>query len=294
MKRVTWAAAGVAVFVTFGTPAVPRAQSGGKVKLDVVITEKDGKPVADLKQDELQIEDDGKKVEITGFTPVKSEGGRTVVLLLDDTAVANATQPIQVLGNTMLRTASPGDKISIVRFHNTGDMDTIAFDPQIVGARLGQFQAGVIPYAQLTTPDELLDTVARVAASVKEPANQRKAIVCVGAPAVCATAARSKNDEGKKWMYWTKAINSLAASNVSVYAFMPVATTSFDGSLIDFSGGTAFTNAQDFTPFAQRIWSELGTHYMVEYTGQPGQKDVRNISVKTTRKNAVVRARKQR
>jgi len=293
MKRVTWAAAAMAVLVTFGMSQVPLAQSGGAVKMDVVVTEKDGRPIADLKQDELQVEDDGKKAEIKSFTPVKSEG-RTVVLLLDDTAVAAATQPIQVLGSTMLRTASPGDRISIVRFHNAGDLNTIAFDAQTVGARLGQFQAGVIPYAQLTTPDELLETVAKIAASVKEPANQRKAIVCVGAPAVCATAARSKNDEGRKWQFWTKAMNSLAASNVSVYALMPVASTSFDGSLVDFSGGTAFTNAQDFTAFANRIWSELGTHYMVEYVEQPGQKDVRSVSVKTTRKNAVVHARKQR
>jgi hypothetical protein len=294
MKRVVWVATGMLALAVFGIPASPRAQSGGAVKMDIVVTEKDGKPIADLKQDELQIEDDGKKVEIAGFTPVKTDTGRTVVVLLDDTAVAAATQPIQILANTMLRTAAPGDKISIVRFHNTGDTDTIAFDPQAVGARLGSFQAGVIPYAQVTTPDELLDTVAKIAASVKEPVNQRKAIVCVGAPAVCATPARSKNDEGKKWLYWTKAVNSLAASNVSVYAFMPVATTSFDGSLVDFSGGTAFTNSQDFTPFAQRIWSELGTHYMVEYPAQPGQKDVRSVTVKTTRKNAVVHTRKQR
>ena len=213
-------------------------------------------------------------------------------MLLDDTAVAAATQPIQVLGNAILQTVSPGDKVAVVRFHKTED--TIAFDAPTVGARLGSFQAGVIPFAQVVTPDELLETVGKIATGLKEPANQRKAIVCVGAPAVCAVAARSKNDEGRKWQYWTKAMNALAASNTSVYAFMPVATTSFEGSLVDYTGGTAFTNAQNFAPFAQRIWSELGTHYMVEYAGQPGQKDVRGVSVKTTRKNAVVHARKQR
>jgi len=293
MTRVTWAAVGMAVLVTFSTSQTPRAQAGDTVHLDVVISEKEGgKPIADMKQEELQIEDDGKKVEIKSFTPAKAEG-RTIVLLLDDTAVARATQSIQTLAASILQTAAPGDRVSIVRFHIAADLP-LAFDAPTVGARLGAFTAGTIPYAQLSTPDELLEMVTKISGSLSEPANRRKAIVCVGSPAVCALPARSKNDEGKKWQFWTTALSALARSNTSIYAFMPVASASFDGSIVDFTGGTPFTNANDFTPFAQRIWAELGTHYMVEYAGQPGQKDIRGISVKTTRKNAVVHARKQR
>ena len=157
MKRVTWTAAGMAVLVTFGMSQAPRAQSGDTVHLDVVVTEKDSnKPIADLKQEELQIEDDGKKVEVKGFTPVKVDAGRTIVLLLDDTAVARATQPIQALATSILQTASAGDKVAIVRFHIADDLK-LAFEPATVGARLGAFTAGTIPYAQLTTPDELLE-----------------------------------------------------------------------------------------------------------------------------------------
>jgi hypothetical protein len=294
MKRVTWAAAAMAVLIPFGMSQAPRAQTGDTVHLDVVVSEKESnKPIADLKQEELQIEDDGKKVEVKGFTPVKQTSGRTIVLLLDDTAVARATQSIQTLAGFILRTAAPGDKIAVVRFHIADDLK-LAFSVEAVGSRLGAFTAGTIPYAQLTTPDELLDTVTKISTGLNEPANQRKAIVCIGAPAVCALAARSKNDEGRKWQFWTTAMNALAKTNTTVYSFMPVATASFDGTVVDYTGGTAFTNAADFTPFAERVWAELGTHYIVEYVGQPGQKDVRGVSVKTTRKNAVVHARKQR
>jgi len=64
--------------------------------------------------------------------------------------------------------------------------------------------------------------------------------------------------------------------------------------VVDYSGGTPFTNG-NFQTAAERIWGELGNYYIVEYTpASPNAKDVRNITVKTTRKNAVVHVRKQR
>jgi hypothetical protein len=298
MKRVTWAAAGMAVLVTVATSQAPRAQSGDTIHLDVVVTEKDGKPITDLKQAELQVEDDGKKVEITGFTAVSLDAtptpgdGRVAVIILDDTAPANATQPFQALAATFLQATPPGAKVSVVRFHN--DADSINYEGQTVMSRLTSFQAGVVPFAFDITQEEFLNLTAKVAEGLKEPANHRKAILCIGMAPVCTMPARSKNDEGRKWQTWAHAMTALAKANASLYAFMPIPQTTFDFSPIDFTGGTAFTNAQNFTPFAQRIWAELGNHYVVEYVGQPGQKDARNVSVKTTRKNAVVHARKQR
>jgi hypothetical protein len=66
-----------------------------------------------------------------------------------------------------------------------------------------------------------------------------------------------------------------------------------DGSIIDATGGTGFTAAQNFVPFAQRVWAELGHHYIVEYA-DPGPKEIHAIGVKTTHKGATLHVRKQR
>jgi len=269
------------------------------VKLDVVVTEKDGKLITDVKQDELQIEDDGKKVEVKSFTPVAAAAnapapgeGRVAVIVLDDTAPASATEGLQGLAATILKATPPGAKVSIVALHDTEDAAN--FDPKTVIARLTGFQGGTRPYDTQQTPNDFLERVAKIADGLGEPAGHRKAIICVGQPAVCALGARTKNDEGKNWKFWTTAMNALGRSNASVYALLPVQLSAVDVSVVDYSGGTPFTNG-NFQTAAERIWGELGNYYIVEYTpASPNAKDVRNITVKTTRKNAVVHVRKQR
>jgi hypothetical protein len=296
MKHLT------ALFVTLillcSLAPLSHAQSAS-VKLDVVVTEKDGKVITDLKQDELQIEDDGKKVEVKSFTPVSVPAnspapgeGRVAVIVLDDTAPAAATEVIQGLAGTVLKATPPGAKVSVVRLHDTEDAGN--YDPKTVIARLTGFQAGTRPFDTEQTPNDFLDRIAKIADGLGEPAGHRKAIVCVGQPTVCALGARTKNEEGKNWKFWTTAMNALGRSNASVYALLPVQLSAVDVSVVDFSGGTPFTNG-NFQAAAERIWGELGNHYIVEYTPVVSStKDVHAVSVKTTRKNAVVRARRQR
>ena len=51
----------------------PPPSSGAFVELDVSVTDKNG-IVTDLRQEDFQVQDDGKKVEIKSFTSVLARG----------------------------------------------------------------------------------------------------------------------------------------------------------------------------------------------------------------------------
>jgi VWFA-related protein len=296
MRRIFWMALGVAILVLFAATRTPSAQTAAPYELDVVVTDRDGKPITDLKQEDFQIQDDGKRVTPTSFTKVALNPGdlRTAVVILDDTANASATQSIQALAVTFLQSSSEkgGDQISVVRLSNPADK--LAFDVPTVTDRLSKFQAGVVPFATGMTTEDFLDLVARTSGQLAEPAHRRKAIVCVGSPGVCSLEARDQNAAGNRWSNWVKAMTALAKSNTSVYAFMPVQQNVGDGGIHDYSGGTAFTNATNFKPFADRIWSELSNYYMIGYTPEATNKELRSISVKVSRGGARVHVRRQR
>ena len=276
----------------------PSAQSGDTYELDVVVTDRDGKPMMDLQQADFTITEDGKAVTPTAFTKVElkasgtPEEGRTVIIVLDDTAAAVATDPIKTLAASLLQTAKPGDRISISRLSNTADK--IAYDANTVGGRLNDYKAGTVPFSTGNTTEDYLQLVAKISGELTQPAHRRKAIVCVGAPGVCTIPARQQNAVGPLWANWVNAMTALAKSNVSVYAFMPIKTTVGDGAITDESGGTAFSNANDFRPFAERIWSETGNYYLIGYAGLPASKELRSINVKVNKSGARIHARKLR
>jgi hypothetical protein len=218
-----------------------------------------------------------------------------MIIVLDDTATAKATESIQTLATTLLQTSSPtgGDRISVIRLSTKSD--NVAFDVQTVRTRLAGFQAGSIPFAVGQTTEELLDLITRISPELAEPKSRRKAIVCVGAPGVCSMRQRSQNIERPAlWTNWVNGVTALGKNNISLYAFMPVPKAVGDGALTDFSGGTGFTTAADFTPFARQIWSELSNYYMIGYKAEPTNKDLRNISVKVSKGGMKIHARQLR
>lgn len=292
MKRESLTVIGAALLMVGALPPVYRAQSE-TVKLDVVVTDKDGKLITDLKQDELQIEDDGKKAEIKGFTAVTpgspAGNGRVAVVLLDDTMPAQGTEAIQQLSAMVVQGTPPGAKVSVVRVHGTDDPR--AFDPKSVEAQILGYKAGGVPYSSRQSPMDFLDQVAKLADGLNEPSARRKAIVCVGQPGLCAMQART--DKASDWKNWTAAINALGRNNVSMYSLVPqqMRPGTSDGTIVDTSGGTVFPSGT-FANAAERIWSELGSHYMVEYApASTAKKEVRAVNVKTTRKDAVIHTR---
>src|SRR5690242_7125469 len=61
------------------------------VEIDAVVTDEAGKPVTGLTQEDFQIRDDGKRVDVKTFEEVRETSdrlvARSIVLLLDDSGV---------------------------------------------------------------------------------------------------------------------------------------------------------------------------------------------------------------
>lgn len=113
------------------------------VQIDIVVTDKDGKLVRDLKREDFELYEDGKKQEITHFaigtsaqparwlafekkkpeekaapatTPVEVQAGRYIVIAVDDFHIEpanliNAKRTLQRFVNTQM---APGDQVAIV------------------------------------------------------------------------------------------------------------------------------------------------------------------------------------
>ena len=279
-------AAGVFSFAAIVAAAQAPA---GLVELDVVVTDKDGQVLADLKQDEIQVEDDGKKVQLTSFTPVSAEQGRSVVIVLDDAGVPmQGTQPIQNLANMFLGGARPGDAVTVLRLND--EADTMSSEPKDTMARIASFQAGRVPFDR-TTPERMLELVGKAAEHLGKTPHRRKAIICVGSPGVCNIEARNSGSPRDTYPNWVAATTALARNNTSVYALIPVRMNLVKGGLTDLSGGRVLLGTDDFAKGTAQIWEELSHHYVVGYSPAPSTKDLRKVVVKTTRKGGIVSTR---
>jgi hypothetical protein len=89
----------------------PVLQNPDLVELDVVVLDKRSQPVHGLTQD-FQIKEDGRPVEIKTFAAVtaagstRSDNGRSVALLMDDTGIPMAgTHPMRSIAQIMLSPA---------------------------------------------------------------------------------------------------------------------------------------------------------------------------------------------
>ena len=276
----------------------PVTQAGSLVELDVSVTDKTG-IITDLKQEDFQIQDDGKRVEIASFKSVLARGttapgdGRELVLVMDDAGVPMAgTQAMQQIANLFVSAARPGDHVSVMRLHTPSD--EVSRDRQVALARIAAFQAGSIPFFQNETTEDLLRLVIRLSKEWEPLSGRRKAIVCIGSPAVCTPIERESTAPRDLYPNWVNSMSATARANVVVYAAIPGRFTLAGGSLIDSTGGEAFGGISNFVPAVEQIYGSLSQYYLLGYVPQPSKKDLRNLSVRVNRRGVTVHARTRR
>lgn len=101
------------------------------VNLEVVVTDRQGKPIPGLKKEDFEVFEDGKPVEITNFyAETGQEAGAAsaeprpidqrlnLVVYVDDynMEVANRNQVLDGAGEFLRTSLSPGDRVMVVRF----------------------------------------------------------------------------------------------------------------------------------------------------------------------------------
>ena len=273
------------------TPASQREQHPrfsvdvSAVALDVVVTDKKGRFVRGLKQDDFLVLEEGVPQELIFFTsdvtPV------TILVLLDSSASVRANhREVQKAANRFISKLPRGDAARIGFFHNR-----VVFGPRFTDnmrehiAMINQMR----PQRSTHLYDALL-------ASLQELSTiqDRKALLLF----------TDGDDEGSE-ASMEDALEAARQSRLSIYAVGLLGWSMADGmdtrdalltQIAEYTGGRAFfpRNEKEMRTAFDRIRDELHRQYRMAYfpPNIDGERDWRNIEVRmTSRKDLVVRTR---
>ena len=272
---------------------------GALVELDVSVTDKNGM-VTDLRQEEFEVRDDGKQVMLKTFTAVSLGGsmargdGCDLVLVLDDAGVPMAgTQAIQSLASYFTANARSGDNLSVVRLHTASD--DMSKDRQVAASRIAAYKAGSIPFFTDETTEDMLRLVIKLSKQWEETTpRRRRAIVCIGSPAVCGPQEKESTAPRDEYPNWVNAVTAAARANVVVYAAIPSQVSLVGEMIIGRTGGDVFAGTASYRPAVERVYGDLSHYYMLGYTPTSSKKDLRSVSVRVNRRGVTVHTRSRR
>ena len=101
------------------------------VEVPIVVTDKSGKPILNLKQDNFVIYEDGKKQEVTDF--LTTAAPFEVALLLDTSGSARSDLAlIQRAAENFIASLRPGDRVAIISFKTTIENNRAFAEPEIL------------------------------------------------------------------------------------------------------------------------------------------------------------------
>jgi VWFA-related protein len=274
------------------------------VELDAVVLDDENRPVAGLKQEDFQIKEDGRPVDVKTFeavadTPTGRPIQRSIVLLLDDSGVGSGnTLPIQTIARMFVARMAAPDEFSVVRMSSRRDE---AFGDRLEALlRISEYRSDALPFFGRETIENGLRSIAKVARTVEAIEHRRKALVCIGLSAICNVVEPSNGRGSLLWRYWVDAIGATARANASVYSLMPNGLSGrvevAQGSIADLTGGEGFHNTNDVGRVIDIVRRDTGTYYLLGYWPAPSSssKELRNIEVKVNKRGLHVRARRQR
>jgi hypothetical protein len=286
-----------ALFLVAGV--APRTQAPTEtVELDVAVSDNHDQPVTDLKAEEFQIQDDGKKADVKSVTRVSASGatretGRTLVIILDDAGVPMAgTLAVQTIANLFASGTGPGDSLSVMSLHGTPDEQP---NRQLALSRIASFQAGSKPYFE-ETQEDMLQLLTKISRQWQETQpGRRKAFVCVGSQGVCAILERESTAPRDRYPNWVSAMKEMARAHATAYAAIPARLDTTQGGYItDLSGGGTFSANSNFTPAVDTVLRNLSEYYLVSYEAPKSSKPLKKLRVTVTRKNMKVQVRTRR
>ena len=288
-----------ATVVAAGQPA----QSPYLVELDAVVLDSADHPVAGLRQEDFQIKEDGRAVEVKTFDVVADTGRanagvpRSIVLLLDDSGVGAANTPvIQAIARMFVSRMAAPDEFSVVRLNNRRDE---AFGDRLEALmRISEYRSEAVPFFGQETLENALAALAKVSRTLEAIEHRRKALVCIGLSAVCNIVEPSGGRTSLLWRYWLDAIGAMARANASVYALVPNGLSSrgdvAGGSIAETTGGDAFRNTNDIGRVIDAVRRDTGTYYLLGYWPGVSSRDLHALDVKVNKRGLRVRARRFR
>jgi len=270
------------------------------VELDAVVTDDAGKPVAGLKQEDFEVKDDGKRVELKTFDAVADTDerrvARSIVLLLDDSGVGSGnTLTIQSIARTFVARMAAADEFSVIRLNNRRDE---AFGDRLEALlRISEYRSDALPFFGRETLENALSVFAKVSRTLEAIEHRRKALVCIGVADVCSI----QEPNGRTsliWRYWVDTIGAMGRANASLYSLEPNGgsrrAAMSGGSIAEATGGQVFINTTDITRPIDIVRRDTGTYYLLGYWPAASDKPLHSVDVKVNRRGLRVRARRVR
>ena len=280
----------------------PAERVPGRVVIDVVAVDRNGVPVMDLKQEEVEVWIGHFRVPIQTFTPVTpatdDKGGRVLVLLLDDVTLPLPMVPrAKDVARRFVSRMLPGDQMAVVTLNGSGMESTSdqarlrkaidAYDVRLSGVtRIDQIGAHV------------LKTVASISRQLVEAADQRKTIVAIGSGWLFDRPIPPPQVGQSLLPEWLDAMRIMALANVNLYVIDPsgLGNRRVDGGATGFAretGGHAYLNTNDLNAAADRILRETASYYMIGVGDPPvGGTGLREMDVRVLRRGVTIRARR--
>jgi VWFA-related protein len=272
------------------------------VELDAVVIDDSGRAVTGLRQEDFQVREDGRPVELKTFDAVIDTGAggrgvaRSIVLLLDDSGIgAGNTLTIQSIARMFVARMAAQDEFSVVRLNNRRDE---AFGDRLEALmRISEYKSDALPFFGRETVENALKVFARVSRTLEAIEQRRKALVCVGVPAVCSMMEPASRSSVLS-RYWVDAMGAMARANTSLYSLEPNGVSGssrpVSGSIADATGGDVFRNTSDITRLIDIVRRDTGNYYLLGYWPSASKSDLHSIEVKVNKRGLRVRARRYR
>jgi VWFA-related protein len=299
-------AAAVAILSAVAATGVASQEQTGAaqylVEIDAVVLDGDDRPVAGLRQEDFQIKEDGRNVDLVTFDAVADTGvgrpiARSIVLVLDDSGVGTGnTLAIQTIARMFVARMAPPDEFSVVRLNNRRDE---AYGDRLEALlRISEYRSDALPFFGRETLENALTSLAKVSRTLEAIEQRRKALVCIGLSAVCNIVEPATGRGSLLWRFWLDAIGAMARANASLYSVMPNGLSNraelTRGSITDTTGGEAFRNTNDISRVIDIIRRDTGNYYLLGYWPPASSKESHTIEVKVNKRGLRVRARRLR
>jgi VWFA-related protein len=281
-----------------------RAQErpSAQLVIDAVAVDRDGRPVTDLRREELEVWIGGFRIPFESFrsvTAADERSGRLVVLILDDLALPLTLVPrARDVARHFVNRMTPGDRMAIIML--SGGIMEHTDDRRQLLKRLDAYTVRAQGPLRLDSlGEQVLKSVTSIARGLSEGAYGRKTIVGIGASWLFDTPIPPPTIGRELRQQWTDAMRAMAFANAAFYVIEPagIGAAPFPGGSGGFArqtGGFAFVNTNDLNGAADRIMREAANYYLLTVADPPVQRAavLRELDVRVLRKNVTVRARR--
>ena len=289
--------------ILLAAAVAPRAQDRS-IQVDTVFVDRHGKPVRDIRRDEVEVWVAGYRMPLQQFMAVTPEdevrSRQSIVLVLDDITVDPTLVPrLRDAGKQMVARMTPRDEMAIVSLSG-GEAVRSTNDPVALTRALDNFNqraSGVTRRDMFG--EQVLRTVTTVSQHLAESGARRRTIVGLGSGWVFDTPLPPPTNGRELGPEWVEAMRAMAAANVTLYVIDPggvgrVRLTAGDAGFARESGGFAFLNTNDMRAAADQIMTEGTTYYILEIANPPMFRGapLREVDVKVKRSGVSARARR--